>query len=91
MTKPTAHHNYPPEKFPITMCLRSGKTDKVVWSRKVTLDEAHQLAQIKIPSFAGTEHFPVRSEIIYADGLTWAEVPPVQPGWALYHQQKGPR
>lgn len=68
--KPIARHNYPPEKFPITLQLLSGKTGKVVWSRTVTVDEARSLAKIEIPSFAGTEHYPVLAEIIYADGTT---------------------
>jgi hypothetical protein len=36
----------------------------------VTLDEARSLAKIEIPSFAGTEHYPVLAEILYADGTT---------------------
>ena len=68
MTKPTARHDYAPEKFPLTMRIYSGKTGEVVWSRTVTLDEARGLAKIEIPSYAGTEHYPVRAEIIYADG-----------------------
>jgi len=70
VTKPIARHNYPPEKFPFTMQLHSRKTGEVVWSRTVTLDEARSLARIEIPSYAGTEHYPVRSEIVYADGTT---------------------
>ena len=68
MTKPIARHDYPPEKFPITLQLLSGKTGAVVWSRTVTIDEARSLAKIEIPSFAGTEHYPVLAEILYADG-----------------------
>ncbi len=68
MTKPTARHDYSPEKFPLTMRIYSGKTGAVVWSRTVTLDEARSLAKIEIPSYAGTEHYPVRAEIAYADG-----------------------
>ena len=66
--KPTARHDYPPEKFPLTMRIFSGKTDEVVWSRTVTLDEARGLAKIEIPGFQNTEHYPVRVEITYADG-----------------------
>lgn len=68
MTKPTARHDYSPEKFPLTMRLYSGKTGEVVWSRTVTLDEARGLAKIQIPGYVGTEHYPVRTEITYADG-----------------------
>ena len=68
MTKPTARHDYSPEKFPLTMRIYSGKTGEVVWSRTVTRDEARGLAKIEIPSYAGTEHYPVRAEIAYADG-----------------------
>ena len=68
MTKPTARHDYSPEKFPLTMRIYSSKTGEVVWSRTVTLDEARGLAKIEIPSYAGTEHYPVRAEIAYADG-----------------------
>jgi hypothetical protein len=70
MTKPIARHDYPPEKFPITLQLLSSKTGKVVWERTVTIDEARALAKIEIPSFAGTEHYPVLAEIRYADGTT---------------------
>jgi hypothetical protein len=42
----------------------------VLWSRTVTLDEARQLAKVKIPGYAGTEHYPVSVEIVYADGTT---------------------
>jgi len=65
-----ARHDYPPEKFPLTLRLRSGKTGAVVWSRTVTLDEARGLAKIDVPSFRGTEHYPVHSEILYADETT---------------------
>ena len=70
MTKPIARHYYPPEKFPITLQLLSSKTGKAVWSRTVTIDEARALAKIEIPSFMGTEHYPVLAEILYADGTT---------------------
>ena len=66
--KPIARHNYPPDKFPLTLRLLSGKTGEVVWSRTVTLDDARALAKIEIPSFANTEHYPVLAEILYADG-----------------------
>ena len=66
--KPAARHDYPPEKFPLTMRIFSGKTDEVVWSRTVTLNEARGLAKIEIPSFQNTEHYPVRVEITCADG-----------------------
>jgi hypothetical protein len=66
--KPIARHNYPPEKFPLTLRLYSGKTTELLWSRTVTLDEARSLAKIEIPGYAGTEHYPVRVEITYADG-----------------------
>ena len=68
MTKPTARHDYSPEKFPLTMRIYSGKTGEVVWSRTVPLDEARFLAKIEIPSYVGTEHYPVQAEITYADG-----------------------
>ncbi len=70
MTKPTARHDLPPEKFPLTLRLYSGKTGEVVWSRTVTLEEAQQLAKVEIPSYANTEHYPVRAEVTYADGTT---------------------
>ena len=68
MTKPIAHHDFSPEKFPVTLQLYSSKTGELVWSRTVTLDEARSLVKIEIPSYAGTEHYPVRAEIAYADG-----------------------
>jgi hypothetical protein len=70
MPKPIARHDYPPEKFPLTLRLLSGKTGAVVWSRTVTIDEARALAKVEIPSFAGTEHYPVLVEILDADGST---------------------
>ncbi len=57
-----------PRKFPVAMKLVSGKTDEVLWSRVITLDEAEAQAKIEIPSYANTEHCPVRAEIEYADG-----------------------
>jgi hypothetical protein len=68
--KPTARHDLTPEKFPLALRLYSGKTGEVVWSRTVTLAEAHQLAKVEIPSYAGSDHYPVRAEITYADGTT---------------------
>lgn len=65
-----ARHDLVPSKFPFTLKLISGTTGEVVWSRTVTLDEARSLAKIEIPSFASSEHYPVRAEIIYADGTT---------------------
>ena len=75
MLKPIARHDYPPEwalteKYPLTLRLLSGKTGEIVWSRTVTIDEARALAKVEIPSFIGTEHYPVLAEIIYADGTT---------------------
>lgn len=70
MTKPIVHHDLPPAKFPFTLRIYSGKTGEVVWSRTVTLDEAQSLAKVEIPGYAGTEHYPVRVEIEYADGTT---------------------
>lgn len=59
-----------PRKFPFTLKLVSGTTGEVVWSRTITLDEARKLAKIEVPSFAGTPHHPVRTEIEYADGTS---------------------
>lgn len=66
--KPIARHNYPPEKFPLTLRLYSGKTNELLWSRTVTIDEARSCAKIEIPGYAATEHYPVRAEILCADG-----------------------
>jgi len=63
-------HSYPPEKFPITLRIRSGTTGKVVWSRTVTIDEARAGARIEIPSYRDTEHYPVSAEIFCADGTS---------------------
>jgi hypothetical protein len=65
---PVARHNYSPEKFPITFRLYSGKTGELLWSRTVTIDEARTLAKVEVPGYADTEHYPVRTEILYADG-----------------------
>ncbi len=67
---PHARHNLTPEKFPLTLKLVSGTTGAVVWSRTVSIAEARDLAKIEIPSFADSEHYPVRAEIEYADGTT---------------------
>ena len=75
MTKPIARHDYPPEKFPLTLQLYSGKTGELVWSRTVTINEARTLAKIEIPSYAGTEHWPVWSTITYADGTPGPAAP----------------
>lgn len=74
--KPTARHDFSPAKFPLTMRLYSSKTGQVVWSRTIALDEARQLAKIEIPSYADSEHYPVRAEIVYADGTIASEGPP---------------
>ena len=66
--KPTAHHNFPTSKYPIKLRLYSGTTGEMVWSHTITLDEALSLAKVEIPCYAGTAHYPVRSEIEYADG-----------------------
>jgi hypothetical protein len=68
MTKPIARHDFTPDKFPLTLRLRSGKTGAVVWSRTVTIDEARELAKVEIPSFRDTEHYPVLVEVLHADG-----------------------
>lgn len=52
------------------MKILSGKTNEILWSRVITLDEAKTLAHVEIPGYAGTEHYPVRTEIEYADGTT---------------------
>ena len=67
MKKPSARHDFSPDKFPITIRIYSGETGEVVWSRTVTLEEARSLAAIEIPGFAETEHWPVRVDMIYAD------------------------
>lgn len=72
-SKPTARHDFPPEKYPLTIRFISGTTGAVVWERIVTLEEARDLAKVEIPSFAGTDHYPVRAEIIYADGTSETE------------------
>ena len=63
-------HNLPPSKFPFTLKLISETTGVVVWSRTVTIEEARKLAKVEIPSFAGTDQYPIRVEIEYADGTT---------------------
>lgn len=68
--KPTARHDLSPEKFPVTLRLVSGTTGAVVWECLVTIEDARNLARVEIPSFAGTEHYPVRAEVAYADGTT---------------------
>jgi hypothetical protein len=70
VTKPAARHDLPPKSFPFKIQLYSGKTGELLWSRTVTLDEARALATIEIPGYAGTEHYPVRAEFVYADGTT---------------------
>lgn len=67
---PISKHLFDPKQFPVTIRLVSGTTDAVVWERIVTIEEARDLARVEIPSFANTEHYPVRAEIHYADGTT---------------------
>jgi hypothetical protein len=68
--KPVSKHLLDPKQYPVTIQLVSGTTGTVVWERTVTLAEAKDLAHVEIPSFANTEHYPVRAEIYYADGTT---------------------
>lgn len=68
--RPRARHDFTPDKFPLTIRIFSGKTGEVIWSREVALEEARDLAKIEIPGYAGTEHYPVRTEIAFADGTT---------------------
>lgn len=68
MGKPTARHDFSESQYPLTLRLYSGKTGELLWERTVTLAEAQQLAKVEIPGYGGTEHYPVRSEITYADG-----------------------
>jgi len=67
---PLVYHDLPRGKFPFTIDLVSGKTGAVVWSRTITIAEARTGAKIEVPGFAGSEHYPVRAEIKYADGTT---------------------
>jgi hypothetical protein len=70
---PHARVDLSPDAFPLTIRLFSGKTGEVLWSRTITIDEARGLAKIDVPGYAGTEHYPVRSEITYANGATAVE------------------
>jgi hypothetical protein len=63
-------HDLPTSAFPLILKIYSGKTNDLLWSREVSLDEAHELAMIEIPGYHDTEHYPVRVEITYADGTT---------------------
>ena len=67
---PLVYHTLSRGKFPFTIDLVSGKTGEVVWSRTVTIAEARTGAKIEVPGFNGSEHYPVRAEIKYADGTT---------------------
>lgn len=73
MKKPTTRHDFTPDKFPLTIRIYSGKTEQVLWSRTVTLDDARSLARLEIPSYSNTEHWPVRAEMVYADGTVKSE------------------
>jgi hypothetical protein len=68
--KPISKHLLDPKQYPLTIRLVCGTTGAVVWERVVTLAEARDFAHVEIPSFANTEHYPVRAEIYYADGTT---------------------
>jgi hypothetical protein len=68
--KPIAFQDLPADAFPVTLRFRSGKTDAIVWERVITKPEGGALAQIEIPSFRDTEHYPVWCEILYANGQT---------------------
>jgi hypothetical protein len=71
--KPSRRHDLAANKYPLTIALYSGKTDELLWSRVVTLDEARQLVKVEIPGYANTEHYPVRAEVTFADGTTSVE------------------
>lgn len=72
--RPTSHpHLLPASAYPLTIKIVSGTTGEIVWSRKIDLIEAKTLAKIEIPSFKDTEHYPVRTEIEYADGTKEVE------------------
>ena len=64
------NHDLSPDKFPLTLKLLSGKTGEILWWRTITIEAARQVAQITIPSYRDTEHYPVRAEVTYADGTT---------------------
>jgi hypothetical protein len=68
--KPVSKHLLDPKQFPVTIRLVSGTTGAMVWERVVTIEEARDLARVEIPSFANTEHYPVRADIHDADGTT---------------------
>jgi hypothetical protein len=68
--KPAARHDLSLDKYPVTLRLISGTTGAIIWEHVVTAEEARSFARVEIPSFAGTEHYPVRAEITYADGTT---------------------
>jgi hypothetical protein len=72
--KPTARHDYPVSKFPVTYRLYSGKTGELLWERTVSLGDARNLARVEVPGYAGTEHYPVRAEITYGDGTSTTQV-----------------
>jgi hypothetical protein len=65
---PHARSDLSVDKFPLTITIHSGKTGELLWSRTVTAEEARDLAKVEIPGYASTEHYPVRVEIVHADG-----------------------
>jgi hypothetical protein len=64
----TPIHRLSAESFPLTIYSRTGE---LIWSKTVERPKhPTDLEAVGIPGYAGTEHYPVRVEIEYADGTT---------------------
>lgn len=57
----------PANMFPITIRILS-QSGIELWTR--TLEKPDDYHTLKIPGYAGTEHYPVRVRVEYADGST---------------------
>lgn len=65
---PTRQFMLPVEKFPVTVKLLSAKDGSVVWSVTVQLMDRGTLEAVRVPSFRGSVHWPVRGRVEYGDG-----------------------
>lgn len=65
-----ALHRLPSEAFPVTIRIRSSKTNEVLWTRTIEQPPtASDLVGIEVPGFGGTEHAPVYVDIVLATDL----------------------
>lgn len=65
MSLPELRQNFPRHMFPITLRIYSGKDGAEIWTHTSKEPE-----RVQVPGYAGTEHYPVRVRIEFADGTS---------------------